>query len=161
MKDPTTRDLQLSFFDGLYVIKQDQELLDLIRTKNYRIALGIGAVGWLHQHIQLVNHGMVDLCIYILNEPFDFDQAIEKINSIIEQNMNSNGLIYWSLNKYLAKPKVYAQDLPDDYDQAIEQFVCRNVHADIEQYHACGKDQGIKFNWVHPLTRFYLRVRQS
>ena len=160
MIDCTTRQFQLSLFDGSYVIKQDQDLIDLIASRGYTLALGVGSVSYFSQYINIVDNGAVDFCIWIQTEPFDFDHLIDRLNLIISHNMHNNGLIYLALNKYLVSPRVYDSALPEDYDLAIEKFVADRVHANIESYHACGVDQGLKFNWVHPLTQFILRVNK-
>ena len=74
--------------------------------------------------------------------------------------MNPNGLIYLALNKYLVLPKCYDRNLSEDYDVAIEEFITKQINATVEKYYACGLDNGNRFNWVHPLTRFYLRVNK-
>jgi hypothetical protein len=74
--------------------------------------------------------------------------------------MLPGSLIYLAVNKYVAIPNQYDCNLSPDYDTAIEQFINTRVNAKIEQYQPCGFDAGNKFNWVHPLTRFYLRAGQ-
>lgn len=158
--DWTSRKKQLGFFNGTYIIKQDQELIDLIAANNYTQALGVGAVGYFSNYITLVDHGKVDFCIYIQDgkTPFDFNNLIDHVNTIVKENMNTNGSIYLSLNKYTVKPNHYSDNLPDDYDQAIKEFVSSRVNATVEKYYPCGLDGGNMFNWIHPLTRFHLRV---
>jgi len=157
--DFTTRKKQLGFFDRSYVIKQDQELIDLIRLNTYKKALGVGDIGYFAQFIDFVDCGPVDFCMYIQLDPFDFDDLIDNINAIIKKDIVTNGLIYLSLNKYIALPRCYDASLPDDYDQAIKEFITTRVNATVEKYFSCGQDQGNMFNGVHPLTRFYLRTK--
>jgi hypothetical protein len=80
------------------------------------------------------------------------------INHVIQHHMNSGGLIYLSVNKYLVTARCYAKELDEDYDQAIKQFVGQQITASIQTYWPCGLDRGNKFNWVHPLTRFLFKV---
>ena len=154
-----TREIQLSWFESGSVIRQDQDLINTIVDGQYTQAVGYGNIDYFKNHINFVNSGPVDFCIYIVNKPFDFVQLIEHVNDVIKTQLNNNSLIYLSINKYLTIPKLYDSSLADDYDCAIEQFVAKNVNAQIERYHSCGNDGGNQFNWVHPLTRFYLRVQ--
>ena len=128
MTDLNTRKKQLGFFDGTYVIKQDQDLIDLIEHNAYTRAVAIGDVGYF--------------------------------NAIIQKNMNPGGLVYLSLNKYLAVPRCYDANLPKDYDQAIQEFFKNHINATIESYQPCMLDGGNRFNWVHPLTRFHFRINK-
>lgn len=153
-----TRAKQLSFFDGSYVIKQDQELLDYIRINQFTSALTIGSTQWLTNVINTVDQGPVSLCIWIQNSQFKFNQLVQDLNAVIENHLHIGSVIYLAVNKYLADPDRYDHDLDQDYDIAIAQYIGRHVRAKIEQYRPCGLDRGDKFNWVHPLTRFYLRV---
>lgn len=150
--------MQLSWFEPGHVIRQDQDLINTIVNGQYTHAVGYGDIDYFKNHINFVSSGPVNLCIYIANETFDFVQLIEHVNYVIKTQLNSLGLIYLSLNKYLAIPKLYDSELDNDYDCAIEQFVRKNVNAQIEQYYPCGNDGGTQFNWAHPLTRFYLRA---
>lgn len=153
-----TRDLQLSWFESDSVIKQDQELIDTIARHKYVQALGYGDVSYFKKYINIVESGPENFCVYIVNELFDFDNLVNHLNQIISTQLNSNSLVYLSLNKYLAIPRCYDPGLSINYDRAIEEFISKNVNGIIEEYFACGNDNGNKFNWAHPLTRFYLRV---
>ena len=159
-KIPFTRELQLSLFDGNCRIRQDQDLIDAIVSNKYKKALGVGDVDYFTNFIEFVDRGVVDFCIYIQREEFDFDDLATNLNYIIKNNTAPGALIYLSVNKYAAIPSRHDCDLSADYDTAIEQFVSSRVNAKIESYYPCGFDFGNKFNWVHPLTRFYLRVDQ-
>ena len=155
-----TRKTQLSWFEAGSVIHQDQQLVDLIQQNHYTKALGYGDIDYFKQYINIVESGPVDFCIYIENcfqQPYNFNELIDRVNYIIKMHMNSNGLMYLSINRYLAQPGRYAKNLSKDYDCAILEFVSRHVNARVERYFACGDDGGTRFNWAHPLTRFYLR----
>lgn len=155
--DLTTRQIQLNFFDGQFVIKQDQELIDLINQHKYTTALGVGDVGYFKKYINLVDSGQTDFCIYIQVFKFNFNDLVDHINYIAKKNLKPGALMYLSLNKYMAEPGRYDTSLPIDYDLAIKQFITQRVNLLVETYQPCGLDLGQKFNWVHPLTRFYLR----
>ena len=157
-KIPFTRELQLSLFNGDCRIQQDQDLIDLIASSKYTQALGVGDIDYFNKFIKFVNSGKVNFCIYIQQKEFNFNDLVEDLNRIIETNMLPGSLIYLSVNKYVAVPARYDCNLSLDYDTAIEQFIKSRVNAKIEQYQPCGFDSGNKFNWVHPLTRFYLRI---
>lgn len=153
-----TREIQLSWFAPGHIIRQDQDLIDTIVNGQYTQAVGYGSIDYFRNHIKFIDSGPSDFCIYIENKIFDFSQLIKHVNYVIKTQLNNNGLVYLSLNKYLAIPKMYDSSLADDYDCAIEQFVTKNVNARVEKYYSCGNDGGNQFNWVHPLTRFYLRA---
>lgn len=152
------RNAQLGFFTGDCCIKQDQDLIDLVKRHKFSQAYGYGDVAYFAEFVEFVRDKRVDFCIAIVNEIFDFEQLCHDVNEIITDHMNPAGLIYLAINKYLVKPRCYAKDLNDDYDQAILQFVSNNVKAYVQDYQACGIDHGNRFNWVHPLTRFLLKV---
>lgn len=152
------RQVQLKLFEPGCCIQQDQELIDLIVSNNYKQAVGVGAVNYFSKFIEFVDSGKVNFCIYIQLKPFDFDGLASDINHVIATRMLPGSLIYLSLNKYNAQPKRYNTNLSSDYDVAIEQFINDRVGATVKKYQPCGFDSGNKFNWVHPLTRFHLRV---
>jgi hypothetical protein len=157
---PFSRELQLSLFDGNCRIRQDQDLIDVIISNKYTKALGVGDIDYFKNFVECVDRGVVNFCIYIQREEFNFNDLVTNLNYIIKNNMAPGALIYLSLNKYVATPGRYDCHVSADYDTAIEQFISTRVNAEIESYQPCGFDFGNKFNWVHPLTRFYLRVCQ-
>lgn len=150
------RDRQLSWLMPGSVIRQDQDLIDFIKSTGSSRAIGFGDVSYFNSHIEFVETSLVDLCIYIQTKKFDLDELITHINSVIDQNIVDQGKIYLAFNKYQIYPRKYAQNLPDDFDEAIGVYVKQKIHARIDTYKPCGLDGGNKFNWVHPLTRFYL-----
>jgi hypothetical protein len=154
------RDGQLSLFEGQCRIQQDQDLIDIINRGNYKQALAIGAIDYFADFVEFVDSEPVDFCIYIQLQEFNFDDLVSNINGIIKNQMLPGSLIYLSLNKYVAQANCYDSTLSADYDTAIEQFITKNINATVEQYQPCGLDFGNKFNWIHPLTRFHLRVAQ-
>ena len=152
------RDFQLGLFHNDCCIKQDQDLVDLLNKYKFTKARGYGDVEYFSQFIDFVQDQPVDFSIFIINEPFDFELLCNNINHVIQHHMNSGGLIYLSVNKYLVTARCYSKELDEDYDQAIKQFVKQQITASIQTYWPCGLDHGNKFNWVHPLTRFLLKV---
>jgi hypothetical protein len=155
-KPDLTRKIQLSFFKPGCTIQQDQELIDIIANGKYTHAIGHGDIDYFSDYINFVQQGPVDLCIFIINHQFDFDDIVSQVNQTIQTQLRAGGLFYLSLNKYLAIPKNYDTTLPEDYDSAIEQFFLSRINFNICKYIPCGNDQGNQFNWAHPLTRFHI-----
>lgn len=139
-------------------ILQDQELINLIIENNFSKAIGVGSVDYFKDFIEFVQSGPVNFCIYIQTQEYNFWALAEHLNDIIANGLTSGALLYLSINKYQAVADCYDNLLAEDYDTAILQFVQKNINAKIENYYPCGNDGGVKFNWVHPLTRFYLRT---
>lgn len=158
LPNPCTRELQLGLFEGDCRTQQDQDLIDTIQANGYTQALAVGDADYFANFIKLVDTGPAEFCIYIQMEEFDFNTLVDHVNHIIKTQMNPGSLLYLSLNKYMAEAKCYDSTLSSDYDIAIGQFITKHVYANVEQYLPCGLDFGNKFNWVHPLTRFWLRV---
>jgi len=153
-----TRELQLSLFKGHCRIQQDQDLIDTITANTYTQALAVGDVEYFANFIEFVDTVPINFCIYIQMEKFDFNDLVAKVNYIIKNQMVPGSLMYLAINKYMAEAKCYDSTLSADYDIALGQFITKNVYATVEKYLPCGLDGGNKFNWVHPLTRFWLRV---
>ena len=156
----SSREFQCGFFRGQCRIKQDQDLIDLISANNFDHALGFGDTEYFKQFVNFVDNQATDFCIFIINRPFDFDRLCLDINDIVDRFVRNKGLIYLSLNKYLIQARCYDGTVPLDFDEAIEVFVKTRVRAEIVDYKPCGLDLGLKFNWVHPLTRFLLQVNK-
>jgi hypothetical protein len=156
------REQQLAVFQEncseTLMIQQDQDLIDFIRNNNYTTALAHGDTEFFGQYLTLVKTGTVDFCIFIINEPFVFADVVNSVNNTIQYNMNKDGIIYLAINKFLSFPFKYRGNINDDYDQLIYQLVEEQVNAEILDYSYVEDDQGIMFNFAHPLTRFYLKV---
>jgi len=153
----TTRKRQLNWLLPGHTISQDQELIDFVHHTRAKKVLGIGAVSHFASWINFVDAGPADLCIYIETKSIDVDHLIDSVNRIINLNLVNEAWFYLSFNKYQILPRCYDKDLPEDFDDAIGVYVRRNVDAHVYEYKPCGLDGGNRFNWVHPLTRFYLR----
>lgn len=158
----TWREQQLAVFQGNcaepVVIQQDHDLVDFIINNQYTTALAYGDTEYFSRYVNLVKTGPVNFCIFIVNEPFDFDEIVKKINTAIKYHIVNDGIIYLSINKFLAFPTRYSNDRNVEYDQLIYQYVNENINAEILSYSYVKNDKGSMFNFVHPLTRFYLKV---
>jgi hypothetical protein len=158
----TWREQQLAAFQkncsAPLVIQQDQDLIDFIHNNKYTTALAYGDTEYFNQYINLVEDGTVNFCIFIINSPFEFSDVVKKINNIIQYNVNKEGIIYLAINKFLALPCKYSKDTTSNYNQLIYQYVKDYVNAEILSYSFVENDQGTMFNFVHPLTRFYIKV---
>jgi hypothetical protein len=143
-------------------IRQDQELIDFIQQNEFEkcYAIGDGEVDYFKPWVHFVDQGPADLCICIQIASFDLDDLIDHINLVVQEQIVPDGQIYLALNRYQIRPKKYSTDLSEDFDTAIEQYVRRRISARVDRYIACGDDGGNRFNWIHPLTRFYLRKSQ-
>ena len=150
------RKQQLSWFDEPVTIKQDQELIDFIKHNNIQHAIMYGDT-FFAQHITKVDHGPVDLIIWIQNQPFKFDQLVSNINREISTNLSDTGTFYLAINKFLCTEPQSDTDFPDNYDHAILQYVTDNINAVLIQHFLDCNSTGTMFNWVHPLTRFYFK----
>jgi len=155
------RDQQINSFNQEVSFKQDIELIDYIRFHNYTSALAQGDVDYFQKYINFVAHGPVDFYIYIINERFKWENLADNINLILEKDLVNNGVLYLSINKFLADPASVAYNLNDDYDLAIGEYIRKYTNADIENYYYEPNDNGQYFNFAHPLTRFYLRKNDN
>lgn len=153
----SVRHRQLSWLPLGAVIRQDQELIAFIQSYGYDRAIGYGSIDFLRPFINLVEQAPEDLVIYIQTDPYDFNWLIDSVNHVVDHKIKQGGRLYLSFNKYQAVPGNYHSDLAEDYDQAILQYMSAKIAAKLEQYLPCGDDRGNKFNWVHPLTRFYFQ----
>ena len=155
-KQLTWREKQLSWFSEPVIIKQDQQLIDYIQRNHIQQAVIYGD-DFFSQYVNKVDHGPVDLVILIQNEPFKFDRLVADINSNIAKNLSAGGTLYLAVNKFLCTEPQCGLDLPDNYDDAILDYMTSNVHAIVAQYFPDHHSIGSMFNWVHPLTRFYFK----
>lgn len=153
----SVRQRQLSWMPPGAVIRQDQELIAYIQSHGYDRAIGYGPTDFLRPFINFVEQAPEEFVIYIETGPYNFSQLIDSVNRVIDHKIKQDGRLYLSFNKYQAVPGNYDSDLAEDYDQAIVQYVSTRIAAKLEHYLPCGDDRGNKFNWVHPLTRFYFQ----
>lgn len=151
------RDRQLSWLNPGSRIRQDQELIDFIEQNAFKKCYAIGEVNYFNSWVRFVEKGPVNFCICIQTSNFDLDDLINQLNHVILNHISPGGQIYLAFNRYQIKPKKYSSGLSEDFDTAIDQYVRIKIMAQIDRYIPCGNDGGNKFNWIHPLTRFYLR----
>lgn len=130
--------------------------MDFIRRSGFTKCCALGDVEYFRCCIDFVQQEPVDFCIYIQNTEFDFDDLARDLNDVIATRVTPGGRIYLALNRYLIRPRRYAEDLSQDFDTAIGEYAARRILARIDTYLPCGSDGGNRFNWVHPLTRFYM-----
>ena len=150
------RKLQLNAINEPVIIQQDHELIEYIRQNNIIEAYGYGDTEYFFPYIKFVNHP-VNFAIAIITYPYSFEWLKLIVNDIIEKQLTKNGVLYLSINKFLASSIDHIPKLNDDYDLAIEEFIQANINASILSYTYDAGDRGQKFNFTHPLTRFYLK----
>lgn len=149
------RQQQLSWFADPVTIKQDQQLIDYIHHNHITQAI-IHGDDFFSQWVNKVDHGPVDLVIWIQNQTFTFDQLVAQINHHIATDLNCNGTLYLAVNKFLCSAPLSCVNLPDNYNDAMLKYMSDSVDAEIYQYFL-PDNTGSMFNWVHPLTRFYFK----
>jgi hypothetical protein len=93
--------------------------------------------------------------IFLVNQPFKFSEITDICNQEIRK-LPLESFFYLSVNKFLAIPEPQ-NDAVDDYDVAIFEYVEKNVCYPIVKYYNGKDDYGQKFNWGHPITRFYFQ----
>lgn len=145
------RDTQLKWYGGDSLL-QDQELCDFVSNNDICQIRYTGDSEYLESIIGKKNN-IGDMCIYLINSPFKFSEIVKIANQEIKK-LKPNGILYLSINKFLAKSEPQ-NNVNSDYDSAIFNFVVDNVCYPLLKYHSGVIDGGQRFNWVHPLTRFY------
>ncbi len=150
------REQQISWFAEPVTISQDQQLIDYIHQNEIKQAI-IHGDNFFSQYVNPVDHGPVDLIIWIQNQPFKFDKLVAEINHQIATNLCVNGTLYLAINKFLCTLPQDTIDLPDNYDDAILKYLTDNVDAVVEKYFLDRNSVGSMFNWAHPLTQFYFK----
>jgi hypothetical protein len=150
------REHQLAWFAEPVTIKQDQQLIDHIHHNQIKQAMVHGD-DFFSQYVNVVDQGPVDFIVWIQNQPFEFHQLVVEINNSIAANLCADGTLYLAVNKFLCSKPQHGIDLPDNYDDAILEYLTDNVDAVVEKYFLDHNSVGSMFNWVHPLTRFYFK----
>lgn len=149
----TSRQIQLGSFSNPILIKQDHELICYLKDHSYQTVYGHGDIDYFRQFVNIVDH-RTDFGIYIVNETFEYRRLIDHVNWVIENRINHG--LYLAINKFFAVPTDEFRDLDADYDIAIGQLMRQKIDADIDSYQYQSNDRGQFFNFVHPLSRFYL-----
>ena len=150
------RDQQLEAFGNTCMIKQDADLVLYIKQNHIKECAALGDVEYFSQYIKFTD-SKSNFGILIQNTPFYWQQLADTINQFLEEKIVLGGILYLAVNKYFAEPVVHDPVLSEDYDQAIYQFVQHHVNASITSYNFSCDDQGLEFNFAHPLSRFYLQ----
>lgn len=151
------RTLQLSAINEPVEIQQDHELIKYIRQNNITEAYGYGDVDYFCDRVTFVDYATNFGIVIINTSCYNFVWLKDTINSILHTKIQKNGVLYLAINKFLAQYIDQNAITEANYDLAIEQFIKINIDATIDSYQYEPNDCGQSFNFVHPLTRFYLR----
>ena len=143
--------IQLQWYHGDMIL-QDHELLDFVNHNNIHKIKYIGDSNHLEDILGKKSE-VGDMCVYLVNSLFDLEQVVDTCNKEI-QCLPLNGIFYLSLNKFLLQSKPQ-QGINADYDSALHNFVIDRIQFPLLRYYSGAVDGGKRFNWVHPLTRFY------
>jgi len=142
---------QLTWYNGDMVL-QDYDLYNFVCDNNINAIQYLGDTS----HVESVvgnKQPVGNLCVYIVNSPFYFSQVVAVCNQQIKK-LKTNKFLYVALNKFLAQPEPQLETA-DNYDVSIFNFMTHHIEATLLQYHSGYLDHGQRFNWIHPLTRFY------
>jgi hypothetical protein len=142
------REIQLNWYDG-DTIEQDYLLEQFVHNNNINGIRYLGDADYLKPILKKDSQD-INLCVYLANSPFKFSELVK----ICNQELQNTSLLYLSINKFQAIPEPNLSVI-EDYDTAIYQYLIDNVYYKLINYTSGKNDGGKKFNWVHPLTRFY------
>jgi hypothetical protein len=145
------RDTQLKWYGGT-TIQQDVELAKFVIENDIHAVKYMGDSDYLKEIIEREQHPAT-MIILLINHKFRFSEIVAMCNSELKK-LGPGGFLYLAINKFLAVPEPQNFTV-DDYDQAIHEYVKHNINFSMLQYHSGQDDSGKKFNWVHPITRFY------
>jgi hypothetical protein len=134
------------------VTQQDYDLIQFVTNNNIKAVKYLGDCSFLKS---VLKRNLPDpkICVFLVNQPFKFSELINTCNQEIK-NMLPNSFFYLAINKFLAIPEPQ-ENVTDDYDDAIHEYIKNNINCNIIKYYNGKDDYGQKFNWGHPLTRFY------
>ena len=135
------------------MVAQDHDLLQFIVDNHITSIKYLGDADFLKPIIQRESNDPT-MCVYIANQNFKFSKLLEQCNLELTL-MPKNSFLYLAINKFLANSESCNLALPDDYDDAILEYVKNKIQCPIIKYYSGKDDYGQKFNWLHPLTRFY------
>ena len=147
------RNIMLKWYDEPVIFEQDHQLIEYIISHNIKVAYGAGPIDFLKPYLTISNDQPTYFGIYIVNNHFNFNELIVNINNLLNTKVNN---LYLSINKFLAIPDSYENDLPSNYDEAIYNYVNKHICGTIVNYYSGSNDFGERFNWSHPLTRFWI-----
>jgi len=149
------REVQLKWYNGT-TIEQDYELELFVKENNISRIGYHGPNNYLEELLGSKQTDNLDLCVYYVNQLFKFSEIVYDCNKIINEKLLPNGFLYLTVNKFLAEPE-YFENSTQDYDESIFIFLKEKINAPVIKYHSGKTDGGIRFNWVHPLTRVYFK----
>jgi hypothetical protein len=145
------RKQQLKWYGG-DIILQDQELLNFVEHHHVEKIRYIGD----SKHLELTigkKSDQGEMCIYLVKSSFNLDHVVKVCNEELAQ-LAPGGILYLALNKFLLEPCTQESVNPN-YEAAIYDFVVSHIHYPVIRYHSGIIDGGQRFNWIHPVTRFY------
>ena len=134
------------------VTQQDHDLLQFVINNNITAIKYLGECSFLKSVIKRESDD-ARICIFLANYPFKFSEIVNTCNQEIEK-MLPNSFFYLAINKFFAVPEPQ-QSVLDDYDDAIYEYIKNKINYPIIKYFSGKDDYGQRFNWGHPLTRFY------
>lgn len=146
-----TRRNQLDLYNGTMFV-QDHDLIAFADQYDVTGVRYIGNSNYIKSVLGKTESPHYNLCVYVLNSNFEFEQVIDTCNQELK-SLPPNGFLYLALNKFLAIPQSGRTSI-DDYDAAIHQTVSQGVRAPLFRYYSGCVDNGKRFNWAHPITRF-------
>lgn len=143
---------QLEWHEGDYV-QQDIDLKEFIKNNSItRIRYIVDSYN-LKNVFGSENNDDPMLCVYIVKQKFKFSEIVKTCNLELKK-LKFGNFLYLSINKFIAIPEPQ-ENISNDYDQAIYEYISSRVESKIHTYTSGKEDFGDRFNWVHPLTRFY------
>ena len=145
------RKQQLKWYGGDIVL-QDQELLNFVEYHNIQKIRYVGD----SKHLELIvgkKSDQGEMCIYLIKSPFELSHVVEVCNKELAR-LAPGGILYLALNKFLLEP-CSQEAVNPNYEAAIYDFVVSHINYPVIRYHSGIIDGGQRFNWIHPLTRFY------
>jgi hypothetical protein len=147
----TWKQTQLNWYGG-NTIQQDYDLQQFIFDNNITNIDYFGDCDQLQLHaVRKKKHCQIS--IYIVNRPEKISNIVNKCNQIINQ-LKPKDFVYLSINKFLIQHEP-GLSFVEDYDESIFNYVSVTATLPVLKYYSGKNDSGKKFNWVHPLTRFY------
>lgn len=154
MNKDSWKHTQLSWYGG-DVLLQEQELLQFISNRTINKIKYLGDCEDLADVLGVENcNNNYDMCIYIVNSQFVFSDVVENCIKQL-QSLNTDGFLYVAINKFLAVAQSNVDITEESYDKCILDYMVSNIPYTLIQYHSGELDGGKKFNWAHPITRFY------
>lgn len=140
-----------SWYQGA-ATQQDYDLLNFIVNNNITDVKYFGQCSFLKSIIKREST-TPQIIVFLANDFFKFSELVNFCNVEIA-NLTPNSFFYLAINKFLAIPEPHDW-VSNDYDDAIYEYIKNKINYNILKYYSGKDDYGQKFNWGHPLTRFY------